>query len=92
MSATSRFEVRRHEHHAGGLFELEITISWDVIDRQTGATVRSFTDESSARYDGVGWAGASGGCVVDVTLSADGAGVDVHRAGGAIEHVALDGP
>ena len=87
--AAPRYEVQRHEHHGGGLFELEITVRWDVIDRETGAVVWSCRDDSSARYDGVGWAETAGGSVSDVTLSEDGTAVEVRRGGGAVERVAL---
>ncbi len=87
--AAKRYEVRHHEHHGGGLYELEITVRWDVIDRETGAVVRSFSDESSAQYDGAGWAERYGLSISEVTLSDDGTAVDVRRSDGVVERVAL---
>lgn len=63
-----RYEVHRREHHGGGLYELEITIRWDVVDTATGRVVRTIDDEESASYDGVGWAAGCTAYVVDVSV------------------------
>lgn len=84
-----RYQVHKHVHEGGGLFELEITIRWDVVDLRTGEIVRTFRDESSAHYDGVGWSGGASGSLVDVTVDVDQRAVLLHHAGGRVERVPL---
>ncbi len=81
----SRFAVRVDEHHGGGLFELEVTTTYEVVERATGAVVMRFAGDYSASYDGVGWGdGASGGVVaVELTPAED--AVIVRFAGGSEE-------
>lgn len=87
--AAPRYEIQRREHHGGGLFELEITVHWDVIELATGAVVRTFRDESWARYDGGQWAEIAGHSIADVTLTDDGAAVEIRFNHGVVERVAL---
>lgn len=90
-SAPRRYQVRVHEHHGGGLFELEITTTYEVVDTATDALVMRFTGDYSASYDGVGWAGGAAGGVREVTISPDDRSVEVRFAGGHIERHPLPG-
>lgn len=87
--APRRYEVRVHEHHGGGLFELEITTTYEVVDTRTGAIVMRFSGDYSAAYDGVGWGGGAAGGVREVTIGPDDRTVQVHFAGGHIARHAL---
>lgn len=69
--AEPRYRVRRDEHHGGGLFELEITITWEIVEVATGAVVRRLRDDESASYDGVGWSGGAGPAIAEVTIEGD---------------------
>lgn len=81
--------MRVHEHHGGGLFELEITTTYEVVDTTDGAVVMRFSGDYSASYDGVGWSDGAAGGVREVTVSADERWVEVHFAGGHIERHSL---
>lgn len=85
----SRYRVERDEHHGGGLFELEITIEWRVIDVATGAIVRRFRDDDSASYDGVGWSGGAGAAVLEVAVTEAEDAIEVRYRDGRCERVAL---
>jgi len=73
-----------HEHHGGGLFELEITTTFEVVDTRTDAVVMRFTGDYSASYDGVGWGDGTAGGVRAVTIAADERSVEVRLAGGQV--------
>lgn len=88
--AEPRYRVEKREHHGGGLFELEITTTWEVVDVRTGAVVRSFREEYDAHYDGVGWADGVSSGVADVSLGDDQRSVVVRHADGRVETVALE--
>jgi len=74
-----------HEHHGGGLFELEITTTYEVVDTRTGAVVMRFSGDHSASYDGVGWGDGASGGVAAVELSPDERWVEVRFSGGHVE-------
>ncbi|MCC6622111.1 MAG: hypothetical protein IT385_12685 [Deltaproteobacteria bacterium] len=84
-----RYEVRTREHHGGGLFELEITTWYEVVDVVTDRVVMRFEGGYSASYDGVGWGDGAAGGVAAVVISEDGRAVEVRLAGGRIERHAL---
>ena len=88
-SPSPRYEVRRHEHHGGGLYELEVTITFDVVELATGTIVKRFEGGYSASYNGSGWGDYVHSNLHDVTLAADGLHAEVHFSGGRVERVFL---
>lgn len=65
-----RFRVEKHEHHGGGLFELEITTKFHVIDNRTGQIIMTFDAGSSTHYTGQ-WSDESSWGVSHVEISED---------------------
>lgn len=78
-----RYRVEKREHHGGGLFELEVTIHFDVVDNASGEVMMTFSGEDSASYDGVGWAYRGFGGTSDVVIAPDGEHVLVYESGNA---------
>lgn len=68
-----KWSVQYDEHHAGGLFELEITYRWYICDA-TGTRRWLYEGEASASYakGGGGWDDWSSGGVDDVAIGLDG--------------------
>jgi hypothetical protein len=67
-----RFRVDVHEHHHGGLFELEVDTVWTIVDVAAGRAVRELRGGSSSSYDGAGWSGGGSSGVDEVILGGDG--------------------
>ena len=82
-SPPNRYRVEKREHHGGGLFELEVTTHFDVVDNTTGEVMMTFSGEDSASYDGVGWAYRGFGGTSDVVIAPDGEHVLVYESGNA---------
>ncbi len=80
-SPTSRYRIEKREHSGGGLYELESTTYYYIVDNSTEKIVMTFTGGYSASYDGQGWADGVSGGVTEVELTPDGEHVLVHEAG-----------
>jgi hypothetical protein len=68
---TRRFRIQVDEHHAGGLFELEITIKYFVIDTWKNEVVMQLISETSAEMGAGQWTNYSSGGVSEVRISDD---------------------
>lgn len=88
-AAKSRWKVTRREHHGGGLFELEITTWFEVVDVLSDAVVMRFEGGYAASYDGVGWADGAAGGAVAVDVVEEEHAVEVRDASGRVERFPL---
>lgn len=86
-----RYRVCTHTRSAGGLFELEVTTTWTIVDQRTREVVRTFTGQSDASYstDGTGWEEATYSGVQGVSIDASGEVALVDHGEGRIERVPL---
>jgi len=82
MNENNRYRVETREHHGGGLFELEITKYFEVIDNRTHEIIMTFTFEESAHYTGQ-WSDWNSYGVTKVEISEDGREVVVYDSGNA---------
>lgn len=90
-AARFRVTVEEGPPH-GGLYELELTTTYRVIDDASGATVMSFTGDYAASFGDDGqWGEPTLSGVVKVELDATGQAVVVHHADGRCEVLALPG-
>ena len=85
-----RFEVQIEDGGAhGGLYELEQTTYYRVVDTRTGAVVLAFEGETSANYKDGQWTDYVHGGVCGVTVAPDERSVRVTYYGGLEESVPL---
>lgn len=90
--AAPRFEVRIEEGSAhGGLFELEQTTYFHVVDLRSNETIMTFEGETSASASrsGAGWTDYTHTGVSAVTIAPDGRSLQVTYHSGWQEQIAL---
>ncbi len=71
MENGKKFRIEVKEHSAGGLFELEVTTKYYVIDNRNETILMQYESGYSAEFVAGTWANGTSGGIKEITISED---------------------